>query len=122
MNLPPVVSDLGLACRGVGSFFRRVNHCQHRRVRRKNLPTPSALHSHMPETSASDIPPSSKAMHHRTEPLMKRSVLLASCVVLLSLAQATANHLRNGDFGDDWITFLPETKNHHWCYSSEFFN
>lgn len=32
------------------------------------------------------------------------------------------NLLRNGDFGDDWITLLPETKNHHWCYSSEFYN
>jgi hypothetical protein len=32
------------------------------------------------------------------------------------------NLLRNGDFQDDWITLLPENKNHHWCYSAEFFN
>jgi hypothetical protein len=30
--------------------------------------------------------------------------------------------LRNGDFQDDWITLLPQTKNHHWCFPSEFFN
>src|SRR5262249_22766050 len=35
---------------------------------------------------------------------------------------ATPNLLRNGDFQDDWITLLPETKNHHWCYASEFYN
>ena len=33
-----------------------------------------------------------------------------------------ANLLRNGDFQDDWITLLPQTKNHHWCFSSEFYN
>lgn len=37
-------------------------------------------------------------------------------------AQSSGNLLRNGDFQDDWVTFLPETKNHHWCYSSEFTN
>src|SRR4051812_18079231 len=37
-------------------------------------------------------------------------------------AQHTGNLLRNGDFQDDWLTLVPETKNHHWCYSSEFFN
>src|SRR2546425_8720773 len=42
---------------------------------------------------------------------------------LLTLpAAATANLLRNADFQDDWITLLPENKNHHWCYSSEFYN
>ena len=38
-----------------------------------------------------------------------------------ALAQSS-NLLRNGDFQDDWITLLPETKNHHWCFSSEFYN
>jgi hypothetical protein len=33
-----------------------------------------------------------------------------------------ANLLRNSEFQDDWITLLPENKNHHWCYSTEFFN
>jgi len=37
-------------------------------------------------------------------------------------AVAQANLLRNGDFQDDWITLLPQNKNHHWCYSSEFYN
>jgi hypothetical protein len=47
-------------------------------------------------------------------------------VLLLSgsaaLAQSSGNLLRNGEFQDDWITLLPETKNHHWCFPSEFFN
>ena len=38
------------------------------------------------------------------------------------LAQSTGNLLRSGEFQDDWITHLPETKNHHWCFPSEFFN
>src|SRR5947199_9131041 len=37
-------------------------------------------------------------------------------------AQTSGNLLRNGEFQDDWITMLPETKNHHWCFPSEFFN
>jgi hypothetical protein len=37
-------------------------------------------------------------------------------------AQGPGNLLRNGQFQDDWLTLLPETKNHHWCYSSEFYN
>ena len=36
--------------------------------------------------------------------------------------QAPGNLLRNGTFQDDWLTLLPENKNHHWCYSSEFYN
>src|SRR5258708_22399780 len=36
--------------------------------------------------------------------------------------QVSGNLLRNGEFQDDWITMLPETKNHHWCFSSEFYN
>ena len=39
-----------------------------------------------------------------------------------ALAQQTGNLLRNPDFQDDWLTQLPESKNHHWCYSSEFFH
>ncbi len=60
---------------------------------------------------------------------MKRSIGLALTVVLsivcwleTYLLGSNANLLRNSDFGDDWITLLPETKNHHWCYPSEFFN
>jgi hypothetical protein len=39
-----------------------------------------------------------------------------------SFAQISGNLLRNGEFQDDWITHLPATKNHHWCFPSEFFN
>ena len=47
----------------------------------------------------------------------------ASALALLSIAlPARANLLRNGSFQDDWITRLPETKNHHWCYASEYQN
>src|SRR5579872_6614154 len=34
----------------------------------------------------------------------------------------TGNLLRNASLQDDWLTLIPETKNHHWCYSSEFYN
>src|SRR5689334_608666 len=37
-------------------------------------------------------------------------------------AQPAGNLLRNGDFQDDWLTRVPENKNHHWCYSSELYN
>lgn len=40
----------------------------------------------------------------------------------ITMAQTGGNLLRNGDFQDDWLTLIPETKNHHWCYSSEFYN
>ncbi len=67
---------------------------------------------------------------------MKRSIGLALAATALlvcaldarlpaaepSLPKIDGNLLRNPDFGDDWITLLPETKNHHWCYPSEFFN
>ena len=39
-----------------------------------------------------------------------------------ALGQGGANLLRNGNFQDDWLTLVPETKNHHWCYASEFYN
>src|SRR5688572_9207658 len=34
----------------------------------------------------------------------------------------TANLLRNGSFHDDWLTLLPEMKNHHWCFPYDFYN
>ena len=55
--------------------------------------------------------------------------LLSSCVLafvaLLCSGQnllAQGNLLRNGDFQDDWITYIPELKNHHWNYTTEVFN
>src|SRR5712691_141795 len=56
---------------------------------------------------------------------MHRISIASLPVVLLLVAPCAAqpgNLLRNGDFQDDWITMLPQTKNHHWCYSSEFYN
>src|SRR5262245_25154855 len=37
-------------------------------------------------------------------------------------AARTGNLLRNAAFQDDWLSLLLETKNHHWCYASEFYN
>ena len=57
---------------------------------------------------------------------MKGHGIIAFLAVLIThsalLGQTSGNLLRNGEFQDDWITFLPETKNHHWCFPSEFFN
>ena len=49
-----------------------------------------------------------------------RNLIITALLLLPS--PAFANLLRNGEFQDDWITLLPETKNHHWCFPSEFFN
>src|SRR2546423_11365749 len=57
---------------------------------------------------------------------MRHQLIKAIFAFILSqasvLGQAPGNLLRNGEFQDDWLTFLPETKNHHWCFSSEFYN
>jgi hypothetical protein len=58
---------------------------------------------------------------------MRRCVVALSLVGLLLVpsaapAQTTRNLLRNGSFQDDWLTLLAANKNHHWCYSSEFYN
>ncbi|MBM4068983.1 MAG: hypothetical protein FJ271_08580 [Planctomycetes bacterium] len=47
------------------------------------------------------------------------------CVAALffsSVAYGQGNLLRNGDFQDDWLTHLPELKNHHWNYTTEVYN
>ena len=49
-----------------------------------------------------------------------RYVLIVA--TLLIPGHAFANLLRNAEFQDDWITLLPETKNHHWCFPTEFYN
>lgn len=53
-----------------------------------------------------------------------RHLLTAAFLLAASpaFAQSTGNLLRNPEFQDDWLTLLPETKNHHWCYSSEFYH
>jgi hypothetical protein len=57
---------------------------------------------------------------------MRRTLLplLLTCLLLpgIAAAQTTGNLLRNANFQDDWLTLTPENKNHHWCYSSEFYN
>ena len=55
---------------------------------------------------------------------MRHSLVLLAALLLTSIAQAEPPRslLRNGTFQDDWLTLLPENKNHHWCYSSEFYN
>src|SRR5215470_19765955 len=58
-------------------------------------------------------------MHRLLTTLSLLGVLLAPQA---APGQAGANLLRNGRFQDDWLTLLPENKNHHWCYSSEFYH
>ena len=50
------------------------------------------------------------------------SLLIVLLLPATGLAQASGNLLRNANFQDDWLTLIPETKNHHWCYSSEFYH
>lgn len=42
--------------------------------------------------------------------------------LLATRAGAGGNLLRNSRFQDDWITMLPELKNHNWNYSAESYN
>src|SRR5438105_14773229 len=51
-----------------------------------------------------------------------RTWYLGIVFVTASAAWADGNLLRNGDFQDDWLTLLPELKNHHWNYTTEVFN
>src|SRR4051812_35615222 len=46
---------------------------------------------------------------------------IATLLLLLaaSFLRAEGGLLRNGDFRDDWLTLLPELKNHHWNYTTE---
>ena len=54
----------------------------------------------------------------------RRLLLLFTFFAIIHPAhgQATGNLLRNAALQDDWLTLLPENKNHHWCYSSEFYH
>src|SRR5262245_40724150 len=55
-------------------------------------------------------------------PSQRWAILFVFLAASAAPAQPAGNLLRNGDFQDDWLTLVPETKNHHWCYSSEFYN
>ena len=47
---------------------------------------------------------------------------LALAGVASAQSQGPGNLLRNGNFQDDWLTMLPELKNHHWNYTTEVYN
>ena len=57
-------------------------------------------------------------MHRRFWPLALSALLASSSPA----AEPRGNLLRNGDFQDDWLTLLPQLKNHHWNYTTEVFN
>src|SRR5262245_38211843 len=51
------------------------------------------------------------------------SLLLVTVLIYTPAAVGqTGNLLRNAALQDDWLTLVPENKNHHWCYSSEFYH
>ena len=70
------------------------------------------------------------AKFHKVRFLTQQHQKLLSSFVLAFVALlcggqnllAQGNLLRNGDFQDDWITYIPELKNHHWNYTTEVFN
>ncbi len=49
-------------------------------------------------------------------------LVLACAALAHAQAQGQGNLLRNGNFQDDWLTMLPELKNHHWNYTTEVYN
>jgi len=58
---------------------------------------------------------------------MRRVVCVCGLVIFPLLpstarAEVPGSLLRNSSLQDDWATHLPETKNHHWSYSSEYQN
>ena len=53
---------------------------------------------------------------------MRLGLVFLAITIAPGYAAAPGNLLRNGNLQDDWLTQLAETKNHHWCYSSEFYN
>src|SRR5438128_6345470 len=59
-------------------------------------------------------------MHQRS--CHRGMLTLAALLAVVTAANAQGNLLRNGDFQDDWLTLLPELKNHHWNYTTEVFN
>src|SRR5438128_8603516 len=59
-------------------------------------------------------------MHQRS--CHRGMLTLAALLAVVTAANAQGNLLRNSDFQDDWLTLLPELKNHHWNYTTEVFN
>ncbi len=50
------------------------------------------------------------------------ALLVSALLPAAAPAQAPGNLLRNGRFQDDWLTLLPQNRNHHWCYADGFYN
>ncbi len=50
-----------------------------------------------------------------------RITLTLLLLAIASTAYADGGLLRNGDLRDDWLTLLPELKNHHWNYTTEVY-
>jgi hypothetical protein len=55
-------------------------------------------------------------------PLLTFSVVGLLITPFPVAAQAPDNLLRNADFQDDWLSVLPQNKNHHWVYFPDFYN
>jgi len=55
-------------------------------------------------------------------PRLEQVVLSAALLLGIAAPGAHGNLLRNARFQDDWLTLLPETQNHHWCYATAFQN
>ncbi|OGV62737.1 MAG: hypothetical protein A2498_02725 [Lentisphaerae bacterium RIFOXYC12_FULL_60_16] len=57
---------------------------------------------------------------------MNASAFLMSIVLTLGISIPargdSGNLVRNASFRDDWLTLLPELKNHNWNYAGEFYN
>src|SRR5262245_23477804 len=51
-----------------------------------------------------------------------RTLVLLGLLLNPATALAQGNLLRNARFQDDWLTLLPENKNHNWNYSSDFYH
>src|SRR5262245_5865824 len=60
------------------------------------------------------------AMHQRS--CTRWLLTLVGLLAAATAANGQGNLLRNSDFQDDWLTLLPELKNHHWNYTTEVFN
>src|SRR5437588_11429671 len=54
--------------------------------------------------------------------LNMRALCSLLAILMASSVWADGNLLRNADFQDDWLTLLPELKNHHWNYTTEVYN
>src|SRR5262249_27469572 len=66
-------------------------------------------------------PPGGKVGTMRV-PLLVLVIGWPLCFPHAAQAQASGQLLRNAAFQDDWLTLVPENRNHHWCYADGFYN